>query len=122
MNPPESLTMQEEVTVTTTPEVDQYPTNLHDANASLRRAVAERESRRAVAPPEAAHAASDVSEDDYATWTKPDQAGLHPDSRRFMELVEELKLLHLSKSMDYGETEEPLANIKNGANFVDIEP
>lgn len=73
--------MQEAVTVTTTPEQDQYPERLEDANASLRRAVLERKARHAVAPPTAAEAACDVTREDCCqgsrmpTSTKTDQAG-----------------------------------------------
>lgn len=56
--------MQEAVTVTETPNQDQYPANLDEANASLRRAVAERHARRAVAPPPVAEAACDVTAED----------------------------------------------------------
>jgi len=40
----------------------------------------------------------------------------------FLELLEELRGLHLSKSQDYGSESDPLANIRQGAEFVGIEP
>jgi hypothetical protein len=40
----------------------------------------------------------------------------------FLELLEELRRLHLSKSQDYGSESDPLANIRTGADFVNIEP
>ena len=46
----------------------------------------------------------------------------HPCSKRFLELLDEMKKLHASKSADYGSQEDPLANIRSGADFVSIEP
>lgn len=43
-------------------------------------------------------------------------------SMPFLELLEELRTLHLSKSQDYGSENDPLANIRQGAEFVGIEP
>ena len=45
-----------------------------------------------------------------------------PGSLPFLELLEELRTLHLSKSQDYGSASDPLANIRSGADFVNIEP
>ena len=45
-----------------------------------------------------------------------------PGSLPFLELLEELRALHLSKSQDYGSESDPLANIRSGADFVNIEP
>jgi hypothetical protein len=47
---------------------------------------------------------------------------IHPTSRKYIDLLDKLRDLHLSKSADYGTTEDPLANIRNGAAFVGIEP
>jgi len=44
-----------------------------------------------------------------------------PGSLPFLELLEELRQLHLSKSQDYGSESDPLANIRQGAEFVGIE-
>ena len=46
----------------------------------------------------------------------------HPSSRRFVELLGEMERLHRSKSADYGSESDPLANIRQGADFVNIEP
>jgi hypothetical protein len=46
----------------------------------------------------------------------------HRSSQRFAELLDEMAELHRSKSMDYGSEEDPLANIRHGAELVDIEP
>lgn len=47
----------------------------------------------------------------------------HPTSQRFYELCDSLKAMHASKSQDYGcpSGTDPLANIRNGAEFVGIE-
>jgi hypothetical protein len=45
-----------------------------------------------------------------------------PGSLAFLELLEEVRQLHLSKSQDYGSESDPLANIRQGAEFVGIEP
>jgi hypothetical protein len=52
----------------------------------------------------------------------PPFARIHPTSRKFIDLLDKLRDLHLSKSADYGTTDDPLANIRNGAAFVGIEP
>jgi hypothetical protein len=46
----------------------------------------------------------------------------HPSSRRFLDLLDEMRRLHESKSADYGSEEDPLANVRSGADFVNIEP
>ena len=52
----------------------------------------------------------------------PPLARIHRTSRKFLDLLDKLRDLHLSKSADYGTTDDPLANIRNGAAFVGIEP
>ena len=49
-------------------------------------------------------------------------APTRPGSLPFLELLEEVRQLHLSKSQDYGSQADPLANIRQGAEFVGIEP
>jgi hypothetical protein len=46
---------------------------------------------------------------------------VHPTSQAFFELCDQLKELHRLKSSDYGSADDPLANIRNGAEFVGIE-
>jgi hypothetical protein len=48
--------------------------------------------------------------------------GYHPSTNQFIELLREMEQLHKSKSADYGSEQDPLANIRNGADFVDIDP
>jgi len=43
-------------------------------------------------------------------------------SQRFIDLLDEMRRLHESKSADYGSETDPLANIRQGAEFVGIEP
>jgi hypothetical protein len=45
----------------------------------------------------------------------------HPSSRAFVDLLDEMRRLHESKSKDYGSEDDPLANIRQGAEFVNIE-
>ena len=45
----------------------------------------------------------------------------HPSSVAFVQLLEEMRRLHESKSADYGSADDPLANIRQGADFVNIE-
>jgi hypothetical protein len=46
----------------------------------------------------------------------------HPSSAAFVRLLAEMQRLHESKSADYGSEEDPLANVRSGADFVNIEP
>jgi hypothetical protein len=46
----------------------------------------------------------------------------HPSSEAFLDLLQEMRRLHESKSADYGSEDDPLANIRQGADFVNIEP
>lgn len=46
----------------------------------------------------------------------------HPSSTAFVSLLAEMQRLHESKSADYGSEDDPLANVRSGADFVNIEP
>ena len=46
---------------------------------------------------------------------------VHPTSQAYFDLLDEMKALHASKSRDYGSSDDPLANIRNGAEFVGID-
>ena len=84
------------------------------ANESLRAAVRER------------LAATPTDDPKMATVSccegQPMQAKRHPSSTAFVDLLREMQRLHESKSLDYGSEEDPLANIRQGADFVGIEP
>ena len=111
---------------------------LEEKNASLRQAVQERlggccegdrmckgdEEHPVLADPEDE---SDDTEDPIhefrGGWTEViQQLQPHRSSKRFLELLQEMEDLHNSKSADYGSEDDPLANIRQGADFVDIEP
>jgi hypothetical protein len=50
------------------------------------------------------------------------RSDVHPTSQAFFDLCDQLKTMHSKKSGDYGSADDPLANIRNGAEFVGIEP
>ena len=54
--------------------------------------------------------------------TRATSSSERPGSLPFLELLDEVRALHLSKSQDYGSQSDPLANIRQGAEFVNIEP
>jgi len=125
-------------------------TAIDEANAKLREAVeARREAQAAGKPhekwydvsqpvtkpmPEVAAAEEMehpvwLSDEPYAEYLErwrgsglvQEQPSEQPGSLPFLELLEELRTLHLSKSQDYGSESDPLANIRQGAEFVGIE-
>ena len=48
--------------------------------------------------------------------------GLRPGSAPFMDILEEVKRLHIAKSQDYGADNDALANIRSGADVVNLAP
>jgi hypothetical protein len=86
------------------------------ANEALRTAVRE----RLAATPQDDHKMATVS----CCEGQPMQAASrrHPSSTAFVDLLREMQRLHESKSADYGSEEDPLANVRSGADFVNIEP
>jgi len=84
------------------------------ANEALRTAVRE----RLAATPAEDHKMATVSCCQQATAP----ARRHPSSTAFVDLLREMQTLHESKSADYGSEEDPLANVRSGADFVNIEP
>ena len=96
---------------------------LEESNAALRKVVEAR----------LAHGIIDegedmvTPEDIVASFTTPrpktisDEVPTHPSSRAFLNLLDEMRRLHESKSADYGSQTDPLANIRQGAEFVNIE-
>jgi hypothetical protein len=89
---------------------------LEECNAALRQAVETRlaggccEGERPVCQP--------------AFNPPPVPSAVHPTSARYFDLLQQLRAMHTSKSGDYGcpSGTDPLANIRNGAKFVGIEP
>ena len=47
---------------------------------------------------------------------------LRPGSREFLAILDELKDLHLRKTLDYGIDEDALSNIRNSAEIVNVKP
>lgn len=103
-------------------------TTLEDANANLRNAVEQRlaGSKTVGYEPDAMQKACDALDAFVDSCCEggrcQPKATPHPSSRRFLELLSEMEKLHRSKSADYGSESDPLANIRQGADFVNIEP
>lgn len=49
-----------------------------------------------------------------------DQVDIRPGSREFLEVLDELRTLHLRKTMDYGIDEDALSNIRSSADVVNM--
>jgi hypothetical protein len=49
-----------------------------------------------------------------------DQGDIRPGSREFLEVLDELRALHLRKTMDYGVEEDALSNIRSSADVVNM--
>lgn len=49
-----------------------------------------------------------------------DDDGLRPGSREFVSVLDEIKRLHLRKTMDYGVDEDALSNIRSSADVVNM--
>ena len=50
----------------------------------------------------------------------PINNGLRPGSREFLAVLEELKDLHLRKTLDYGVDEDALSNIRQSADVINV--
>ena len=100
---------------------------IEERNAMVRAAVENRlDAQAAGKPHEEWYAECDMSEAelDEAIERLTGDGITHvqqPGSLPFLELLEELRTLHVSKSQDYGSESDPLANIRQGAEFVGIE-
>lgn len=55
----------------------------------------------------------------YAEWLPPQQK-YRPGTDAFVAVLEELRSLHLRKTMDYGVDEDALANIRNSADVINV--
>lgn len=99
---------------------------LDESNAALRQAVEMRlagaccEGGRCISLPADQPFEQPVESEEDA----PVPLRIHPSSFRFYELCDAVKEMHARKSSDYGcpSGTDPLANIRNGAKFVGIEP
>ena len=97
-------------------------TAIEDANDLVRAAVKMRRERQAAGKPveEWYDVLRPVTPSDLDT---SDEVSSQPTtSQRFLDLLNEMRRLHESKSADYGSETDPLANIRQGAEFVGIEP
>ena len=60
-----------------------------------------------------------VLSETYAEWdTKPQK--YRPGTDAFVAVLEELRSLHLRKTLDYGVDEDALANIRNSADVINV--
>jgi hypothetical protein len=101
---------------------------IEDANDLVRAAVAMRRAGQAAGKPveewydvtmpvtEPMPEVAKAEEMQHVEWDQP------TTSQRFLDLLDEMRRLHESKSQDYGSETDPLANIRQGAEFVGIEP
>jgi hypothetical protein len=92
---------------------------LEAANEALRTAVRERLGNTPADDPKLVGYAHSPTES-CCEGTRM-RSEVHPTSQAFFELCDQLKELHRLKSSDYGSANDPLANIRNGAEFVGIE-
>ena len=118
-------------------------TTIEDANAALRTAVQIRREQQSAGKPHEEwyvapvaettperHIAADMLHDatrlgDEALHRLAGDGITHEQpttSQEFYDLCDALKEMHRRKSSDYGSEHDPLANIRNGAEFVGIEP
>jgi hypothetical protein len=120
-------------------EEEMAGTTMEEKNASLRAAVLQRlggccegakmcseECHPVLSDPEDE---SDDTEDPIhefrGGWTADlpiSSFATHQSTSRFLQLLDEIAEMHRSKSRDYGSEDDPLANIRHGADLVDIEP
>ena len=99
---------------------------LDQANEDIRQAVEHRRAAQAAGVPheqwyDQIKAKGGATADDIIQRFAAEPAR-HPSSAAFVRLLNEMQQLHESKSADYGSEEDPLANIRQGADFVCIEP
>ena len=114
-------------------------TSIEDTNAQLRAAVESRLAGNVVeaqqAPPQdepeeipvdwilQGQKEMDAAPDDIR-WTGDsiiaNQDDIRPGSREFLDVLEELKRLHMAKTLDYGVDEDALSNIRSSADVVNM--
>jgi hypothetical protein len=93
---------------------------LDQANATLRAAVSQRLDNTPKDDPKVATVS--CCEGTRMRGDSLMKSHRHPSSTAFIELLAEMQRLHESKSADYGSEDDPLANVRSGADFVNIEP
>jgi hypothetical protein len=60
-----------------------------------------------------------VLSETYAEWNPPTPK-YRPGTDSFVAVLEELRSLHMRKTMDYGVDEDALANIRNSADVINV--
>lgn len=94
---------------------------LEIANAALRAAVESRLAKKnadVVDDAQPAKADPAALAESAATHGQP----LRPGSLEFLGVLDEIKELHLRKTLDYGDPSDALSNIRNGAALIGVEP
>lgn len=94
---------------------------LEESNAALRSVVEARLAGGIVDEGEDMVLPEDIAVTESLPCCKRAEPPKHPSSRAFLNLLDEMRRLHESKSADYGSQDDPLANIRQGAEFVNIE-
>jgi len=112
--------------ITTTSTEDQKTQSLQAANQSLRTAVESRIKRQSVSPymskrdkmisgdPSAAAHAACCVEHDYVP-------GLRPGTDKFMGILDEVRVMHIRKTQDYGKATDALSNIRESADIINTQ-
>ena len=94
---------------------------LEESNAALRSVVEARLAHGIIDEGEDMVLPEDIAVTESLPCCKRAEVPAHPSSRAFLDLLDEMRRLHESKSADYGSQTDPLANIRQGAEFVNIE-
>ena len=94
---------------------------LEESNAALRSVVEARLAHGIIDEGEDMVLPEDIAVTESLPCCKRAEVQKHPSSRAFLDLLDEMRRLHESKSADYGSQTDPLANIRQGAEFVNIE-
>ena len=94
---------------------------LEESNAALRSVVESRLACGIIDEGEDMVLPEDLAVTESLPCCKRAETPKHPSSRAFLNLLDEMRRLHESKSADYGSQTDPLANIRQGAEFVNIE-
>jgi len=96
---------------------------MEESNAALRRAVQQRLDNLHRDEPDVLRPVTDCRPKETSAEVSSQVEWEQPTtSQRFLDLLDEMRRLHESKSQDYGSETDPLANIRQGAEFVGIEP
>ena len=104
-------------------------TTIEESSAAIRAAVSERMAATPADDPkmvgykpcrEGQRMLGDgITSETYAEWdTQPPK--YRPGTDAFVAVLEELRSLHLRKTLDYGVDEDALANIRNSADVINV--